>query len=179
MGDRGMVCALCGAAVSGTVRLRDGALCHGCAGKLRISFPLAFTWVERTTDAGSADERPVWLDPLGSLSVSDLPAALETAEAERDARRTRYGDARAYFEVDDNRLLAEAKEHALFGRVLLGEVRAGDRLTVRRRSGVYAVTVRHVEAPPGGPALGEGCTGVLILTEEAPFIYPGDRLEIE
>ena len=202
------ICICCGKEIGkmdgDTTQLSDGGqLCGACAGKARILYPKSFTWVrlkhvdneDYDYDSPEDDDESLWLDPLSDMRLPDFREALERSEAERAARRRAYGGAKAYFCVDDNHPVIEARskgkkfatgEYALAGVAALGDVEDGAIITVHRREGDYTVSAKRVEVPHEDSMAGdkadripEGCCGWIILDKEAPFIYPGDLLSVE
>ncbi len=152
---------------------------------LRILYPLVHTLAEVPGEEGFDH---VYLDPLDELSAEELQAAQSRADTEREARAARYGPHKAVFQVDDiqkssyySKGLHYRDEHEVTGRVLLGEIAAGDTVQVVRSEKTYAVKVKALGTPAGRKpekAVREGCEGILILPGDVPYIYPGDVLTV-
>ncbi|MBQ6058986.1 MAG: hypothetical protein IJL39_02880 [Clostridia bacterium] len=182
------------------VELKDGhRVCSNCVSKVRILYPKDYTWqyVYRGSDdidKNDYEEESLWIDPLRELRSYEFRSSLQDAEKERGLRRERYGNAPAYFRVDNNkRIIHEASrgriviknEYAISGTVLLGEIEAGRRAQVKRRENSYSFEIKRVETPVSdtlsmekADRIGEGCYGQLVLEMDATCIYPGDILAI-
>ena len=197
-------CACCGMTIRNGDPLaadiaQGGRVCGECASKVRVLYPMDYTWAIVTYDDDyeyDTDETTLRLDPLKELDRAGFAAAMEAAETERGSRRRLYGGGAAYFRVDDNARIVKDQgkgrkfitdEYAISGTVVLGEVKTPCRVSVRRREGGYSFPVKRLETPVSNhlratePAkrIREGCPGVLILGEDAACIYPGDILAAE
>jgi hypothetical protein len=183
------------------VQLADGSMiCGACAGRVRILYPKSFTWVNvyysgDTDDDYGSDEDTRWIDPLSGISFEAFQDALKRADEERRARRARYGESRAYFNVDEiSRVIkypgkgrkVATDEYAVAGTVLLGAVDSTGVISVARKEKTFTKAIKRVETPHGGSSamekaasVSEGCYGGLILDGDAPYIYPGDILAID
>ena len=188
------VCACCGGELSKKDRfasvLSDGSeVCGRCVGEVRILYPKSLTVLD-------LDDDFEWIDPLHDVSLEAFLASKQRAAGERAARWEKYGPAFACFEVDETfRIIRDVgrgrkaftDEYAITGTVLLGEIRGIGVLRVRRREKVYTKEIKRVELPGDerstvmtkAEAIPEGCFGQIIVTGDAPYIYPGDVLVLK
>jgi len=154
------------------------------AAALRILYPLLRTLEE---DPGEGAYFDVYDDPLSELDDQTLAEAPARADALRAERHERYGRHASVFEVDDIKKKCRVSggkrryfdSYEVSGRVLLGEVRKGDALTLVRSDGRFVLTVSELRSMPesgGNKVLREGWEGVLTLPGKLSFLYPGDIL---
>ena len=183
------------------VELADGSMiCGECAGRVRILYPKSFTWVNvyysgDTDDDYASDEDTRWIDPLSDISFEAFQTALKRADEERIARKSRYGESKAYFNVDEiSRVIkypgkgrkVATDEYVVTGTVLLGTVDSTGVISVARKEKTFTKDIKRVETPHANSSvmenaafISEGCCGGLILDGDAPYIYPGDILALD
>ena len=157
-------------------------ICSSCVEKLRMGFRV-FCTEEKQSDTGQFV--PAFDDPITELTLSDLPSAMEFAEAEHKARLEKYGDCKSVFIVDDVIRIKDRndiQQHIIWGRQVLGSTGRGDVLCIKRREMPYYISVSDLKLPKyneKAERLLEGHDGGLEVPEDVSFIYPGDILIIE
>jgi hypothetical protein len=191
------------------VALKDGNMvCSGCAEKVRILYPLRSSkrFLESETRFGTSfiHGKSVtgrgWLnvlvDPLEELTLEGFKQAQTAAEKAARDMAARFPGARAAVEADftyrhhvtsggtDQRpQYSDKKEYVTCGKVLFGEIKPGDTVSVFHKDGAYTAKVgevwfwNYLDSPQRAiDRAFAGTTAALWFHEDVPFIYPGDIL---
>jgi len=194
------------------VKLKDGNLvCKDCAEKVRIVYPLRSSkmFVESSSRFGSSfiHGKHVagrgWInaltDPLEELTLDEFRQAQGDAEQAAQAMAARFPGAKAAAEADltyrhhvkdgGTELkpqYSDKKEFVSCVKVLFGEIRPGDVVSVFHKDREYSAKVadvwfwNYLDSPqlPVEKAFA-GTTAGLWFHEDVPFIYPGDVLVVK
>lgn len=192
------------------VPLKDGMVCKDCAEKVRILYPLRFvkTFVESGSRFGYTDVRGKsipgrgWInalvDPLEQLTLEEFRHAEQDAQQAATAVASRYPGARAAAEVDFTYrhyvkargselkpVYSDQKEYVTCVKVMFGDIRAGDVVSVSHKDREYSAEVASVwfwnyldTAQREVDQAFAGMTAALWFREELP-IYPGDVLTVK
>ncbi len=194
------------------VALKDGsAVCADCAEKTRILYPLRSvkTFVECSTRFGSSfiygKSVPgrgwvnVLTDPLEELTLEEFKKARSDAEQAEQARSSRFPGAKAAAEADFiyrhhvkaggtdlKPQYSDKKEYIACVKVLFGEIRPGDVVSVSHKDREYTAKVEEVrfwnylDSPQTDiDRAFAGTTAGLWFHEDVSFIYPGDVLVVK
>ncbi len=194
------------------VTLKDGNMvCSGCAEKVRILYPLRSSkrFLESDTRFGSSfiHGKSVtgrgWLnalvDPLEELTLEEFKQAQIDAEKAAQDMAARFRGVKAAAEADftyrhhvtsggtDQRpQYSDKKEYVTCVKVLSGEIRPGDIVSVFHKDRAYTAKVEEVwfwnylDSPQRAiDKAFAGTTAGLWFHQDVPFIYPGDILVVK
>ena len=203
-----------GAVFSGwqDVALKDGNMvCSGCAENVRILYPLRSSkrFLESAIRFGSSSIHGKdvtgrgWIsaltDPLEELTLEGFKQAQSDAKQAQQAQADRFRGARAAAEADftyrhhvisggtdRNPQYSDKKEYVTCGKVLFGEIKPGDIVSVSHRDREYTAKVEEVWFWNylGSPERAiekafAGTTAGFWFHQDVPFIYPGDILVVK
>ncbi len=194
------------------VALQDGKrVCSDCAARVRIVCPLrsSKTFVECSARFGSTDHYGKsipgrgWInalvDPLTELTEEGFRQVMDDAEQAVREQAARFPGAKAAAEADftfrhhvraggtdQKPRYSEKQEYFTCVKVLYGEIRPGDEISVVHKDREYSAKVEEVwfwnylDSPqrPIDKAFA-GVTAALLFHQEVPFIYPGDILVVK
>ena len=194
------------------VALKDGnTVCSGCAEKVRIIYPLRNSkrFVESGSRFGYTEARGKsipgrgWInalvDPLEELTLEEFKQALKDAENAAQVMSARFPGAKAAAEADftyrhhvvsagtnHKTLYSDKKEYVTCVKVLFGEIRAGDTVSIAHKDREYTAKVEEVwfwnylDSPQRTVDKAfAGTTAALWFHQDVPFIYPGDILVVK
>ncbi len=194
------------------VALKDGSMvCSDCAEKARILYPLRSSkrFLESETRFGSSliHGKSVtgrgWLnvlvDPLETLTLEEFKQAQIDAEKAAQDMAARFPGAKAAAEVDFTYRhhvtsggtnlrpqYSDKKEYVTCVKVLFGEMKPGDIVSVFHKDGEYMAKVEEVwfwnyldTAQRAIDKAFAGTTAALWFHQDVPFIYPGDILVVK
>ena len=194
------------------VALKDGNMvCSDCAEKVRILDPLRSSkrFLESAARFGSSfiHGKGVtgrgWInalvDPLEELTLEEFKQAQSDAEQAAQALAARFRGAKAAAEADfsyrhhvksggsDMRpQYSDKKEYVTCVKVLFGEIKPGDIVSVSHKDREYTAKVEEVwfwnylDSPQRAiDKAFAGTTAGLWFHQDVPFIYPGDILVVK
>ena len=194
------------------VTLKDGNMvCSDCAGKVRILYPLrsSKTLVESGFRFGYEEVRGKtiakrgWVnalvDPLEELTLEEFRKAQGDAEKASQDMAGRFPGAKAAAEADftyrhhvaaagtnHKTLYSDKKEYVTCVKVLFGEIRPGDIISVFHKDREYSAKVEDVwfwnyldTSQRAIEKAFAGTTAALWFHQDVPFIYPGDILVVK
>ncbi len=187
------------------VTLRDGStVCRGCAEKARILFPLRSSKVfaESAARFGISEKGITgrgWinalLDPLEEMTQADFQKALADAAQAAQACAAQFPGAKGAAEADftfrryipaagvgGKSAYTDEKVFMICVKVLYGEIRPGDTVSVIHSDGEYSATAEEVwfwnyldDPQRQIDRAFAGTTAALCFRQEMP-VYPGDIL---
>ena len=194
------------------VVLKDGnAVCSTCTESVRILYPLrnSKTFVESGSrfgyieTRGKSSPKKGWInalvDPLEELTLEEFKQAQIDAENAAKTMAARFPGARAAAEADftyrhhtasartnHKTLYSDKKEYVTCVKVLFGEIRAGDTVSIAHKDREYTAKVEEVwfwnylDSPHRAiDKAFAGTTAALWFHQDVPFIYPGDILVVK
>ena len=194
------------------VALKDGNMvCSGCAEKVRIIFPLRNSkrFVESgsrfgyTETRGKSAPKRGWInalvDPLEELTLEEFKQAQSDAESAVQLMSAKFPGAKAAAEADftyrhhvvsagttHKTLYSDKKEFVTCVKVLYGEIRPGDIVSIAHKDREYTAKVEEVwfwnyldTAQRAIDKAFAGMTAALWFHQDVPFIYPGDILVVK
>ena len=203
-----------GAVFSGwqDVTLMDGNMvCSDCTEKVRILYPLrsSKTFVESgfrfgyDEVRGKTIARKGWVkalvDPLEKLTLEEFKRAQSDAQQAAQDAAARFPGAKAAAEADftyrhhvasartnHKTLYSDKKEYVTCVKVLFGEIRPGDIVSISHKDREYTAKVEEVwfwnylgTAERAIDKAFAGTTAGLWFHQDVPFIYPGDILVVK
>ncbi len=194
------------------VALMDGnMICSDCTEKVRILYPLrsSKTFVESGFRFGYHDIRGKtvakrgWVnalvDPLEKLTLEEFKKAQRDAQQAAQDVAARFPGAKAAAEADftyrhhvvsaatnQKTLYSDKKEYVTCVKVLFGEIRSGDVVSISHKDREYTAKVEEVwfwnyldTAVRAIDKAFAGTTAGLWFHQDVPFIYPGDILVVK
>ena len=194
------------------VTLMDGNMvCSDCAEKVRILYPLrsSKTFVESgfrfgyDEVRGKTITRKGWVnalvDPLEKLTLEEFVKAQSDAQQAAQDAAVRFPGAKAAAEADfiyrhhvgavntnHKTLYSDKKEYVACVKVLFGEIRPGDVVSISHKDREYTAKVEEVwfwnylgTAERAIDKAFAGTTAGLWFHQDVPFIYPGDILVVK
>ena len=194
------------------VALKDGNMvCSDCAEKVRILYPLRSSkrFLESETRFGSSliHGKHVtgrgWLnvlaDPLEELTLEEFRQAQSNAEKAAQTQASRFPGAKSAAEADfiyrhhvraggtdQKPNYSDKKEYVACVKVLFGEIRPGDVVSITHKDREYSAKVEEVwfwnylDSPQRAiDKAFAGTTAGLWFHQDVPFIYPGDILVVK
>ncbi len=194
------------------VALKDGNMvCSDCAEKVRILYPLRSSkkFLESAVRFGSSFIHGkdvtgrgwinVLVDPLEELTLEQFKQAQSDADEAAEALAARFPGAKAAAEADftyrhhvkaggtdQKPKYSDKKEHVTCVKVLFGEIKPGDIVSVSHKDREYTAKVEEVwfwnylDSPQRAiDKAFAGTTVGLWFHQDVPFIYPGDILVVK
>ena len=194
------------------VTLKDGNMvCSDCAEKTRILYPLRSSkkFLESAIRFGISSIHGksvigrgwinVLVDPLEELTLEEFKKAQSDAEQTIQDMASRFPGARAAAEVDFTYRhhvksggtdlkpqYSDKREYVTCVKVLYGEIKAGDIVSVSHKDREYTAKVEEVwfwnylDIPQRAiDRAFAGTTAGLWFHQDVPFIYPGDILVVK
>ena len=194
------------------VTLMEGNMvCSDCTEKVRILYPLrsSKTFVESgfrfgyDEVRGKTIARKGWVnalvDPLEKLTLEEFVKAQSDAQKAAQDAAVRFPGAKAAAEADftyrhhvvaagtnHKTLFSDKKEYVACVKVLFGEIRPGDVVSISHKDREYTAKVEEVwfwnylgTAERAIDKAFAGTTAGLWFHQDVPFIYPGDILVVK